>query len=114
MSWMQTCSCRSSSPVRVCVGLCVCVCVRVRVCGCVCVRVRVCVCVCVRVCVCVCVCGCVWVCVGVPQLVTCACVRGFVREGVRARARVYAWRRALVTAFDDERAQVPPGHVPVR
>ena len=47
-----------SYPVRVCVGVCACVCVGVRACA----RVGVCVCGCVRVCVCVrvwvCVCGC--------------------------------------------------------
>ena len=42
--------------VRVCVRVCVCVCVcvRVSVCVCACVRVRACVRACVRVCVCVC------------------------------------------------------------
>ena len=47
-------------------GVCVCVCVSVRVCVCVSVRV----CVCVWVCVCVCVC--VWVCVR-----ECACVSSY-------------------------------------
>ena len=43
-------------PTRVCVCVCVRVCVRVCVCVCVCVRAYVCVCVCVRVYVCTCMC----------------------------------------------------------
>jgi hypothetical protein len=67
--------CTMCSVLGVCVR--VCVCVRLRVCVCVCVFARVCVCVFARVCVCVCMCARVYVCV-------CACVYMCVRVRVRA------------------------------